>query len=67
VDTHADVHVAAALDPIGGLLGVRGFPATTAGYARLLDWLAGIIGPIDGDRTFGEDIERLINAPWPPA
>ena len=28
VDTHADVHVAAALDPIGGLLGVREFPAT---------------------------------------
>src|ERR1035437_6968052 len=26
VDTHADVHVAAALDPIGGLLGGRGFP-----------------------------------------
>ena len=41
VDTHADVHVAAALDPLGGLLGVREFPATTAGYARLLDWLAG--------------------------
>ena len=41
VDAHADVHVAAALDPIGGLLGVREFPATTAGYARLLDWLAG--------------------------
>ena len=29
VDTHADVHIAAALDPIGGLLGVREFPATT--------------------------------------
>jgi transposase len=41
VDTHADGHVAAALDPIGGLLGVREFAATTAGYARLLDWLAG--------------------------
>jgi hypothetical protein len=26
VDTHADVHVAAALDPIGGLLGVAEFP-----------------------------------------
>jgi hypothetical protein len=26
VDTHADVHVAAALDPIGGLLGVQEFP-----------------------------------------
>ncbi|MFY9850159.1 MAG: hypothetical protein WAK83_21550 [Trebonia sp.] len=32
VDTHADVHVAAALDPIGGLLGVKEFPATAAGY-----------------------------------
>ena len=28
VDTHADTHVAAALDPIGGLLGVQEFPAT---------------------------------------
>jgi len=33
VDTHAEIHVAAALDPIGGLLGVREFPATAAGYA----------------------------------
>jgi len=28
VDTHADVHVAAALDPVGGLLGVAEFPVT---------------------------------------
>ena len=41
VDTHADVHVAAALDPIGGLLGVQEFPATAAGYAGLLGWLGG--------------------------
>ena len=34
MDTHADMHVAAALDPIGGLLGVREFPVTAAGYAR---------------------------------
>ena len=27
VDTHADTHVAAALDSIGGLLGVQEFPA----------------------------------------
>jgi transposase len=26
VDTHADMHVAAALDSVGGLLGVREFP-----------------------------------------
>jgi transposase len=28
LDTHAGTHVAAALDPLGGLLGVREFPAT---------------------------------------
>jgi transposase InsO family protein len=39
VDTHAEVHVAAALDSIGGLLGVEEFPAAPAGYARLLAWL----------------------------
>ena len=37
-----------------------------AGGQTLMDWLAGIIAPIDGDRPFGEDIERLIRAPWPP-
>ena len=37
------------------------------GCRALLDWLAVIIGPIDGDRPFGEDIERLIQAPWPAA
>ncbi len=41
VDTHADTHVAAALDPVGGLLGVQEFPATAPGYARLLGWLGG--------------------------
>ena len=45
VDTHAGVHVAAALDPAGGVLGVREFAATAAGYAGLLGWLAGF-GPV---------------------
>jgi histidine ammonia-lyase len=36
------------------------------GCRPVLDWLAGIIGPIDGDRTFGVDIERLIQAGGPP-
>ena len=39
VDTHADMHVAAALDPIGGLLGIEEFPVSPAGYARLLGCL----------------------------
>jgi len=37
-----------------------------AGGRLVLDWLAGIIGPIDGDRTFGVDIERLVQAGGPP-
>ena len=34
VDTHLDVHVAAAVDANGGLLGVESFPTTPAGYRR---------------------------------
>ena len=32
VDTHADVHVAAAVDTNGGVLGVESFATTPAGY-----------------------------------
>jgi len=38
-----------------------------AGCRALLDWLAGIVGVIDGDRPFGEDLQHLIEVPWPPA
>lgn len=46
VDTHADVHAAAVLSPLGVLLGTRIFPATRAGYARLVEW-ASSFGVID--------------------
>ena len=36
VDTHRDVHVAAALDPLGGLLGSESFSTDSAGYKALL-------------------------------
>ena len=54
VDTHLDVHVAAALDAIGGVLGVESFPANAAGYRRLLAWLRGF-GPVDARGPAGED------------
>lgn len=38
VDTHKDVHVGAVLDHVGGLLDTGEFPATAAGYRKLLDW-----------------------------
>jgi hypothetical protein len=64
VDTHADTHVAAALDPVGGLLGVQEFPATAAGYARLLDWLGGfgtvgLVG-IEGTGSYGSKLDIFI-------
>ena len=50
VDTHAGMHVAAALDSIGGLLGVQEFPATAAGYAELLELAAQFREPHPGRR-----------------
>jgi transposase len=66
VDTHAEVHVAAALDGIGGLLGVEEFPATPAGYARLLSWLGGfgtvcLVG-IEGTGSYGAGLARHFAA-----
>ena len=53
VDTHLDVHVVAALDPIGGLLGTVSFPTTPAGYRKLLGWLGsfGMIGQVGVEGT----------------
>lgn len=39
VDTHADVHVAAAVDQVGRVLGTQAFPADTAGYQAALAWM----------------------------
>jgi hypothetical protein len=66
VDTHAGVHVAAALDPIGGLLGVTEFPVTAAGYAGLLGWLAGFgtvaLAGIEGTGSYGAGLARHMAA-----
>ncbi len=66
VDTHADMHVAAALDPIGGLLGVREFPATAAGYGSLLRWLGEfgdvtLVG-VEGTGSYGAGLARHLAA-----
>jgi len=66
VDTHAEVHVAAALDSIGGLLGVKEFAATAAGYADLLGWLGGfgtvaLVG-IEGTGSYGAGLARHLAA-----
>ena len=66
VDTHAETHVAAALDSIGGLLGVQEFPVSAAGYAGLLGWLGGfgtvcLVG-IEGTGSYGAGLARHMSA-----
>src|SRR5664279_3638259 len=57
VDTHLDVHVAAALDQRGGLLGTRSFPTTPAGYRALVGWLRGfgevVLVGVEGTGSYG--------------
>ena len=64
VDTHRDVHVAAALDPLGGLLGSESFPTDGAGYRALLKWLETFgevtkIG-VEGTGSYGSGLTRYL-------
>jgi transposase len=66
VDTHLDVHVAAALDDIGGLLGVDSFEASAAGNDKLLCWLRSF-GPVarvgvEGTGSYGAGLARFLRA-----
>jgi len=64
VDTHLDVHVAAARDHIGGLLGVESFPADGPGYRQLLNWLqsfgtVALVG-VEGTGSYGVGLTRHL-------
>jgi transposase len=66
VDTHLDVHVAAALDERGALLGVERFETTAEGYKLLLAWLSDF-GPvelvgIEGTGSYGAGLSRYLRA-----
>jgi hypothetical protein len=66
VDTRADTRVAAALDRVGGLPGVREFPVSPAGYARLPGWLGGFgtvcLAGIEGTGSYGAGLARHMAA-----
>jgi transposase len=64
VDTHLDVHVAAALDGTGGVLGVESFATDRAGCAALLAWLSGFgelsrVG-VEGTGAYGAGLARHL-------
>jgi transposase len=64
VDTHLDVHVAAALDERGALLGVESFPTTPAGYRDLLGWLEAFVSVelvgVEGTGSYGAGLSRHL-------
>ncbi len=64
VDTHADSHVAAAIDDNGGLLGIESFPVSKTGYVELLAWLADLgeisrVG-VEGTGSWGVGLSRFL-------
>jgi transposase len=66
VDTHADLHVAAAVDQNGGLVGIESFRADLAGFEELLDWLCSF-GPasrvgMEGTGSYGVGLARFLAA-----
>ena len=66
VDTHLDVHVAAALNDVGGLLGTASFPTTTAGYRQLLQWLSSfgevVLVGVEGTGSYGAGLSRFLHS-----
>jgi len=66
VDTHLDVHVAAALSSLGALLGTKSFRADASGYRELLRWLRGFgevecVG-VEGTGSYGAGLTRHLHA-----
>jgi transposase len=64
VDTHADFHVAAVIDPLGRHLAHDMFPATPGGYRALICWLTGHgeldrVG-VEGTGAYGAGLARAM-------
>jgi transposase len=66
VDTHLDVHVAAALDDHGGLLGTASFATTPNGYRELAEWLGSfgviVLVGVEGTGSYGAGLTRYLQA-----
>ncbi len=66
VDTHADLHHAAIVDPLGRALADQAFPTTPAGYRALLRWASdhGDLAAfgIEGTSCYGAVLTRDLMA-----
>lgn len=67
VDTHGDVHVAAAVDSVTGrALGSASFPTTASGDAELVAWLKGLgalerVG-VEATGSYGAGLSRYLSS-----
>ena len=65
VETHKYVHVAVALDAVGGHLDAGSFAADRAGYEQLLDWALALeakqlIFAIEGTGSYGAGLTAAV-------
>jgi transposase len=63
IDTHADVHVAVALDRLGGELGSMTIGADASGYLALWRWAQELGEPafaIEGTGSYGAGLARFL-------
>jgi transposase len=64
VDTHKDLHVAAARDQLGRRLGTTQVQATSAGYATLLGWARSLgqvqAWGVEGTGSYGAGLARFL-------
>jgi transposase len=64
VDTHKHLHVAVALDELGGRIDARSFAADRSGYEQLIDWAVGLGGEVtfgvEGTGSYGAGLASAI-------
>jgi len=64
VDTHKYVHVAVALDAIGGVIESRSFAADSGGYEQLIEWALGLglklTFAIEGTGSYGAGLTSAV-------
>jgi transposase len=64
VDTHKYIHVAAVMDPVGGILASLTIPTEQAGYRQLLEWAASfgsiIAFGIEGTGSYGSALASFL-------
>jgi transposase len=64
VDTHVDVHVAAVVSHVGGVLGVESFATTRSGYRQLVSWLRShgelVLVGVEGTGSYGVGLSRYL-------